>query len=488
MVPDGLAVAARPAARARPAVAAWAGDARVRLTALAGIGLLGAFQLLWRLDRADWHYDEWLYAMGGWDAIHARAPLADHPLLGKYAIGLGQLVVGRDAVGVRLVPALVSLAALPAAFALGRRLAGWWAGALAALLWAVLPRAYVVEGQTTAALRGDRFALLDTMANALALVALAAAWRWLERPTRARAAVAGLAVGVMLGTKLSTAAVAVAVGVAGLVLVRPWLEGLAQSALAAAVAGVTFFASYIPLGRDAPDQLTGMVDTQRTHVELGHRTALAGSVWSKEPWWANPWSWVEGQGALVVAALLTAALAAWWARGRVVAAQLWLTVLAVALVLAASPVALAHYWSAWLGPVIVLAAGGIVALLRTGGGARALGAALLLVLLASGAWTTVRIATAGDGDYQRAAAVVRDEGVPPRRALVLGTAAEAYFPDVVSVFGTGAPGFRPDLVVIERQFAIQVSREDLAGLRARAGAEGLVPLVEGDVELWYRPR
>lgn len=493
MAPDAAGVAppalgARPRSHVRDDSPVWAADPRVRLVVVVAIGLLGAVNLLWRLDRADWHFDEWLYAVGGWEAIHARSPAADHPLLGKYLIGLGQVLFGRGSVGVRLVPALCSLAATVAVFGLARRIAGWWAGALGALLWATLPRSYVVAGQTTAFVRGDRFALLDTIANALALFALLAGWRWIERPGWPRAAVAGLVVGLMASAKLSTAGVAVVVVLAGVALIRPWAEAAAQAALAAAVAGLTFVVTYLPLGADGPDQFSTMVANQRAHLELGHRVVLDGSVWDKEPWWANTHSWVAAQGPLLVAALVVAALGAWWSRERLVVAYLWVTTLGVALALAASPVALAHYWTAWLGPLLVLAAGGVVSLARDRTPRRVLALALALVLLGSGAWATGRIATAPDGDYQRAMALVRAEAAPPQRALTLGSAIEPYFPDAVSVFATLAPGVRPDVVVIERQFALQVDPTVLVDLRRRAEAAGLTPRVFGDVELWYRPR
>jgi len=273
------------------------------------------------------------------------------------------------------------------------------------------------------------------------------------------------------------------------VAIRPLVVAVRQVAAAVGVAVGVFVVSYLPFGTAGPGMVGDMLDTQRTHAEVGHFTVVGGKVWGKEPWWANMAFWVHGQGWLLVGALLVGGVAAWWARDRLGTAYLWAAVLAPMLFLSSSPVSLAHYWVAWFPALSLLAGIGVVTLLSHAGPSRVLGAGVALVLALSALSAMLHVATLPKGDYWRMADAVEAEAGTPASVVVLGTDVSVYFPGARSTFaGFAPPQFDVDLVVIERQFAEQASVPDLAKLRDRARALGLTPHIIGDVEYWDRPR
>lgn len=462
-----------------------AGDAPA--LALCGVFGLAAFGLLWRLGAADLHFDEPLYGRDGWHAIHARAPVADHPVFGKYLIGLGQLLVGRTPVGMRLLPALVALGGTFFAYGLGRR-ASRWAGVLAAFLWATFARDLVVAGGSTIDTRIDRYALLDTIATPLQLGAVWAALRWGDRPSRGRAATVGLLVGLAVATKLSAGVVVPVVAGALLLPRAPRRDVITGAATAAATAAGTFLLTYLPFGREAPALLRGAIDFQLDHAELGHIQALGDQVYLREPWWANARFWWDADGLLVLV-VLAAALAAWWARDRGVVAACWAGAVLVFAALAWSPVALSHYRVQWLGYLLVLSAIGVASLWAVGRSwSRAVALVLGVVLVGAGLVGTARVATLQEGPYHQMVDDIRASGEQPEVAVTYGTDVAAYLPGTESVFGAFAPpALEPDLLVIERQFAVtQITAERLDAWRATARRIGLTPRVRGDLEYWYR--
>ncbi len=141
--------------------------------ALAGVGLLAVWSALWRLDRSDWKLDEDAYAQAGWYLVHDGVdPNQGHPPLAKLAFGVAQVVFGRDLTSVRTVAALGFLVSVALLFVLGRRMAGWWTGVVAAGLFVVLPRVMVVGGWTVADVRIERYALLEAVSAPLILGAV----------------------------------------------------------------------------------------------------------------------------------------------------------------------------------------------------------------------------------------------------------------------------------------------------------------------------
>jgi 4-amino-4-deoxy-L-arabinose transferase-like glycosyltransferase len=467
----------------------WAERAWVRIAALAAVLTLSAFNLLWRLDRADWHFDEPNYRRVGWDAVHFRTPApGSPPPVGQLVIGISQELFGRGAVGVRLLPALFSWTVTLAVFLLGRRISGWWAGVVAAALWAALPRALVVAGETTGVVRADRYGLLDTVAFATVAWGLFAAFAWIDRPSIRRAAGTGVVLGLALAAKLSTAPALLAVGLVALIAIRPLAVSLRQVGTLAATAAAAFLLTYLPFGTDW-DMPRSMVTWQLDHASVGHTTVIAGTVWTKEPWWANASNWLTGMGGVVALTLLALCLASWCGRDRLGVALLWVVLLATVIALAAGPIALVHYWTAWVVPMLVLAGVGLCAMFRQGGWMRGAGAVAALILLCSGLLATAQIATMQRGDYARMAAEVRARGVPPEIALSLGTRLDIYFPDVQSTYATLAGrDVAMDLLVIEDQFAAAARPDVIARLRREAGENGLSPHRVGHLEYWYRLR
>ena len=471
----------------RRRLAAVADRADVRIGALAAVLALAAFDLFWRLGSADWHFDEFLYGRDGWLAIHARQPAPDHPLLGKYLIGIGELVLGRNVIGVRIVPVLSSLVAIGLVFGFVRRLAGWWTGVLAAALWAGLPRGLVVAGEVTGVVRLDRYGLLDTMANAVGIGALYAIWHWSERPSWRRAAVAGVVFGATVAIKLNWVVLGLGAVVLAVLVVRPALVAVGHLVLMAATALALFAATYLPFGTQGPHMVHTMIEVQRRHADLGHVSVASGSVWYREPWWTNLSYWSSSQGVLVILALLGGAAAACWHRQRAAVVYLFAIVLAMAGALMASPVALAHYWVAWLGPLLVLAALGTAELVRRPGLPRLVGVAIVAVFVVRSAQATWAVATIDHGPYGRMVAAVERGGPPPSKALVLGTDLGAYFPGIDSPYAGFAYAPGPvELVVIEHQFEVAMTPQALKKLRDTARASGLHPHVVGDLEYWDR--
>lgn len=463
-------------------------DAGTRVIALVAVLLLAAWCLMWRLDRADWYYDEAVYARASWDSLHARGG-EGHPLAAQYLMGLGQRVFGRDVVGFRLVPVLFSVAATGVVFSLGRRIAGWWSGIAAAALWAVLPRPLEIGGSLAGVVRADRYGFPDTISAFFSLAVLLAAWWWVERPSVRRACLIGVLVGLAVGSKVTGITVVPSVVLLAGLAVRPLSKAIGHLVVTGTVSLATFFVLYLPYGTDGPQVVWNMIDYQLGHASLGHVTIVNDHVWLRQPWWANMSFWLDSQGPALVMALVAAALAAWWARERLGVAFLWPAVLVPMALLSASPVALAHYWVGWFGPLALLAGIGTVAALQRKGGRALIGLAVAGVFVVAGVGAVISVVTMPLGDYGRMAVHVRSEAARPATAVVLGADLAPYFPGVQSHFATWAPDeFEADLVVIERRWAMQVGAWRVAQMRAQAEASDLVPAVTGDVEFWYRPR
>ena len=111
----------------------------------------------------------------------------------------------------RAVAAVGFLASVALLFVLGRRMAGWWTGVVAAGLFVVLPRTMVVGGWTVGDVRIDRYALLEAVSGPLILGAVATGWRWITEGGRRWAVATGALVGLAGAAKLNSLVVLVAV-------------------------------------------------------------------------------------------------------------------------------------------------------------------------------------------------------------------------------------------------------------------------------------
>ena len=163
------------------------------------ICLVALLLRVWPLSGVSTDYDEGVY----WQSLRAMAngqPLfssifSSQPpffLLSVYPL---YLLFGQSLTAARLAIALFSLVGIVAAYVVGRRLAGMWAGLLAALLLAVDPL-FLTESRT---LQAEAPAIsLEIVAVALALTSMQAE----SRRRIALAALAGAALGLGVMTKL----------------------------------------------------------------------------------------------------------------------------------------------------------------------------------------------------------------------------------------------------------------------------------------------
>ncbi len=214
---------------------------RATALAVAALTVVAALLRTGSLDRSLW-LDE------AWRANIALAPTADafwRQVLGSGGGGLGApmpplfvvalraagRVVGHSAAGMRALPVLASVAAVPLAFAVGRRAAGTTAGLAAALCFV---------GSPTTLLHGQELKQYSTDIVAV-LVLLLAASAVAATPGRTRAwAALAIAMSIVPGFSYPAALVFPGVAIATLAYCgdggarRRWLASNATAALAAA--------------------------------------------------------------------------------------------------------------------------------------------------------------------------------------------------------------------------------------------------------------
>src|SRR5215469_1765058 len=119
-----------------------------------------------------------------------------HPPLGKWLFGLGQLVAGHESITAdRAVAAIATLLTGVILLIWVSRVAGRWAGLLACAFVLLLPEA--VQG--SAGLRLGRFGLLDPIAELFVVVYLFLMWEWF-RSGRGRAWLFAVATGLAIGS------------------------------------------------------------------------------------------------------------------------------------------------------------------------------------------------------------------------------------------------------------------------------------------------
>lgn len=231
-----------PPAATRAAAPATAKRRRLRLGTtyarqVAGATLLGlaaravllGHQVLWRdeaftllTSRRSW--------LGTFDVVrHDSAP----PL--AYVLTHLAVLVSSDPIALRLTAALAGAAGVPVAAALGRRAAGDRGGVFAALFFAVMPTTVL----------SARDARMYALAGVLAMTAMLAVWRAVERPSRGRLLAVTAAAGAALMTQYLTALVLVATLLALPVTLRPPRRTLARVG-AAMTAGIIPLAVWLP--------------------------------------------------------------------------------------------------------------------------------------------------------------------------------------------------------------------------------------------------
>ena len=191
---------------------------------------------LWQLTALPMFTDEAFYITWGLRALHGprlidrlesiadgKQPLVPWLMAPFLAVTDDRLAAGR------MAPLLTGAAGLVALYLLARRHFGWPTAAAAAAIYLAAPLT----------LFHNRIVLYDGPIADCALVVLATATWWGERPSRRRAVALGLAMGVALLTKVSAAVFVIAAPLAAVLLVpasrRAWRQILLAYGVGAAV-------------------------------------------------------------------------------------------------------------------------------------------------------------------------------------------------------------------------------------------------------------
>lgn len=266
----------------------------------AAIVVLALFVSLWRLTVADWKTDEAWDGRLAWDAVHGDwAQENGHPVFVRWFLGVGQLVFGQDRLGIRITPALASLAVGPVALRGGRPPALALGGTAGGRALAVLPRALVLGHTVVGRSAADRFGYLEPFMVVALLAATATGWRWIERHRPADA----LATGALLGAGCRLQAHGGCGAWCPSVAVAAWRRGsllpvLGPAAVMAGLAALVFTVTYLPVGTQAPAQIGELFRFQFDHATTGHALVVDGRLRASEPWTSHLLYQWRGMGPL----------------------------------------------------------------------------------------------------------------------------------------------------------------------------------------------
>lgn len=471
-------------------------DARGRFVAILGISLLGVYSSFWRLGAPSWKMDEEVYAVAGWHLVHTGVDLnSGHPPVAKLLFGWAQELLGRDLTSVRTVGALGALLAMVVLFRFGRHVADWSTGALAAGLFAVLPRSMEIAGWDVGTLRIDRYGLLESVAAPLLLTGLWFGWRWIHGGGVGWAAAAGLLFGLAGATKIN-AAVPFGAVVASVLIVRWGRRRLAAEAIASGVGVVVGFAlPFAVFGSRAVEEMTKVLQAPLRRASYGHLVAFGDEAYELSPWWANLRYQLDADGPWLVAALVAGIGCALLSRHRLAVLYLVAAISSLLLSLMVAPVALPHYRAVWTAPLFLLVALGLREQAervrgwqqrRTIAAPAVVAACSLVVLAAVGTTTMARLAVLGRDDYRQMVSDVRADGVDPKRIVVYAEAVSPYFPHAMGGLLTSESGeYAADLIVMDHALLWGVEPEQVERWRGWARSWGLEPHVSGRVEAWW---
>jgi 4-amino-4-deoxy-L-arabinose transferase-like glycosyltransferase len=176
--------------------------------------------MFYRQSTATLTTDEQVNSAYGLEYVHGNLTgNQQHPFLAKYFIGVAQLLLGTERLWVvRLPSALAGLGTGVLLLLFARRVAGFWVGLLAFLLWTVLPhRADVVYGSNL--IKIERLAILEPLMVFFMVLALYVGWRWSETGTWKWPLLAGVALGLAVASK-ATGVLIIPVVVIGAILIR----------------------------------------------------------------------------------------------------------------------------------------------------------------------------------------------------------------------------------------------------------------------------
>lgn len=334
------------------------------------VASLGMFIALWHLGTATWNIDELLYARVGLAYVHGHfAANQEHPFLAKDLIGLSQLVMGAGRVAARLPAALAGLLTGAVVWDFTRRVSGRGAALGALALWLLVPHAGWFVGYQLDVADLDRYGMLDVFAALFMMVAVTLGWRWATSGGWRWALGAGAAVGLATASKapgILVLPVIVVAGVAGMVATGRWVRGVAQGFAVLLVAAATGMATYLPAGpAQAVNAIRYMWRFQSAHGAAGQPVILSGVFYHHPPWWAHLYWQTQNYGMTATVAGALAILAALFLGHRLV--HLYLLAAAVvpwAYLSFLVGFALPHYYYLYQAPLAVLAAMGLLELLR----------------------------------------------------------------------------------------------------------------------------
>jgi 4-amino-4-deoxy-L-arabinose transferase-like glycosyltransferase len=300
----------------------------------------------------------------GQSSAQINADNFQHPPLGKWLLGLSQLVAGHQSITAdRTVAAIATVLTGFIIVVWVGRAAGRWTGLLAGAFVLLLPEA--VQGSD--GLRLGRFGLLDPIAELFVVVYLLLMWEWFRSGRRRAwvfAVASGLAIGAATASKENGFLAAVVPILIWLVAAgrEPRLLGrrLGQTAVALMAGLVVFVVTYLPFSTPFL-RIRYLIDFQRIHSNDGHLIGLAGEVTWHPPWWANLWFAGHGMGAAVTIVVLAfAAVACVFRRDRLVAFCAAALIGPVIFHCFIAGVALSFYWTLWMPPLLVLTALGVM--------------------------------------------------------------------------------------------------------------------------------
>ena len=463
------------------------------VAALVAVGVTAAFSAFWRLGQSDWKLDEDAYAQAGWFLVHDGIDTNHgHPPLAKLLFGVSQVAFGRNLTSVRAVAAVGFLASVALLFVLGRQMAGWWTGVAAAGLFAVLPRSMVVAGWSVADLRIDRYALLEAVSGPLILAGLTAGWQWVRRGGWRWAAATGALIGLAGAAQLNSLVVLVSVLVVGVAFGwgRERLAGESGVVLGAAIVG--FLVPFAVFGTRAAHQVGEVLRFPTERANEGHLLALGTDVYDRSPWWANLRYVWDADGPWLVAAVLVGLVLAVLSRRRAAVVYLLAATGGLMASAMASPIALPHYRAAWIAPLVLLIAIGVVDHLTAEPAStsavvlRGVAGATLAVLAVAGALTMARLATLPEGDYHQLADQAQADGVRPTKVLIYSESVAPYFPGAYDALAPFDDGSQPaQLVVLDPSLTDAVDAATVERWRDWARGWGLSPHRVGRLEGWW---
>lgn len=311
-----------------------------------------------------------------------------------------------------------------------RRVAGFWVGLLAFLAWTLLPHGFPV-GPASDVVKVERLALLDPIAGLFMILASYFGWRWAETGMSRWALLAGVAVGLATGSKATGVLILPVVVVGAILIRRVSRRSIAQGATVVAVCATAALATYLPLGRQAPEAIKYMFAFQARHASGGHPMIVAGDLYLQPPWWSHLWWQWLNYGTITMIALAVGLSVSLLLRPRPFFLYIWVAVLVPFVYLSFfTGFKLAHYYYLWQPPLTLLVAVAVGRLIGMADWRRVAGIGILAPLACAGGVTVGEIATLQPRDYHAAAKLLRAHHATDGTVVVYGyrPVARTYLP------------------------------------------------------------